>query len=85
MKDTGVSAFFQRSIAYPLGVLCTTSGLLTLLVFVVYECIRTADVVSSVPQVLAATFSGFLMVLVGFSLMVAGSEGHDVGNKESNG
>ena len=72
MKSGGSSAFFRRSIVYPMGVLLNGTGLLTLLIFVIYECIQSADVVASVPQVIVATLTGFLLVLVGFGLMVVG-------------
>lgn len=65
----------SRAHAYAAGLVMTAVGLITLFVFVIYECLHAEDLAENVVQVVFTGLGGIALVLLGFSLMVLGSPG----------
>lgn len=67
----------RKSLTYLAGLLLTAVGLITLLVFVIYEGVHARNLAEHVVGIVVAALGGSSLVILGFSLMVAGSPGID--------
>ncbi len=64
---------FAPTLAYLCGLAMTSCGLISLVVFVLYEFMHIQEMGDNVAQVVFAGLGGIALVLLGFGTMVAGS------------